>query len=145
MSRVEEMTTVRVAPGQARRVLTTVARFGDWISPHVTVTALTAAPSLAPGSRFRLDVLGGASFEYEMETETDRDVVFAFRGPWSGRERWSFIADGAETIVRRIYEVDDGGVGLAALAWQTVGRALVVAHFKYELGRFRTVAERHPG
>ena len=145
MSRVEEMTAVRVAPQQAMRVLTTVARMREWMAPHVTVVPLTGAPTLAPGSRFRLDVTPGPSFEYEVEAQTDRELMFAFKGPWSGHERWSFIADGAETIVRRSYEVEDGGEGLAALAWQTVGRAIVVAHFKIELSRFREAVERSPG
>jgi hypothetical protein len=144
MTRVEEIVAVRVAPGQAMRALATVARFADWVAPHITVTALSARPTLGPGDRFRLEVLGGTRFEYQVEAATDREMVFAFAGPWSGRERWSFIADGAETLVRRVYDVDDSS-GLAALAWQTVGRALVAAHFKLELARFRAAAERDPG
>ncbi|MEJ7809611.1 MAG: hypothetical protein WKG32_04255 [Gemmatimonadaceae bacterium] len=144
MSRVEEMTTVRVSPAQAMRALVTRVRFTDWMSPSAIVTPLTSAPTLSPGDRFRLDFVGGVSFEYLVETTTDREIVFAFTGPWSGEERWSFIADGDETIVRRVYEVRDGGM-LALLAWQTVGRALVLAHFKFELMRFRDVVERTPG
>ncbi|MGH7719809.1 MAG: hypothetical protein ACREON_13325, partial [Gemmatimonadaceae bacterium] len=68
----------------------------------------------------------------------------SFTGPWSGRERWSFVADGAETIVRRIHEVDEGSLA-SMLAWRTVGRPLVIAHFKLELWRFRDLAEREPG
>jgi uncharacterized protein YndB with AHSA1/START domain len=145
MSRVEEMTAVRVAPQQAMRVLTTVARMAEWVAPHVSVTPLTAAATLAPGSRFRLEVLGGPRFDYQVEAETDRELVLSFDGPWSGSERWSFIADGEETIVRRSYEVNEGGLGLAMLAWQTVGRALVIAHYKLELSRFRDTVERSPG
>lgn len=144
MSRVEEMTALRVAPAQAMRVLVTAERFREWVAPDVSVTPLTASPTLAPGDRFRLEVLGRVSFEYTVEAATEREVVFAFRGPWSGEERWSFIADGADTIVRRIYDVRDGD-GLALLAWRTVGMPLVVAHLKMELARFRALAERSPG
>jgi hypothetical protein len=75
---------------------------------------------------------------------SDREVVFAFQGPWSGRERWSFVADGAETVVRRVYEVQDSSV-LGELAWRGVGRPLVLAHFKLELSRFGAAVERDPG
>ena len=144
MSRVEEMTALRVAPAQAMRTLVSADRFAEWVAPDVTVTPLTVSPTLAPGDRFRLEVMGGVTFDYTVEAATDREVVFAFRGPWSGEERWSFIADGAETIVRRVYEVRDGD-GLALLAWRTVGAALVIAHLKMELARFRALAERSPG
>src|SRR5918912_2652089 len=144
MSRVEEMTALRVAPAQAMRVLVTAERFGEWVAPDVRVTPLTVSPTLAPGDRFRLDVMGRVSFDYTVEAATEREVVFAFRGPWSGEERWSFIADGAETILRRVYDVQDGD-GLALLAWRTVGRPLVSAHFRLELSRFRALAERDPG
>ena len=144
MSRVEEMAALRVAPAQAMRVLVAADRFAEWVAPDVTVTPLTVSPTLAPGDRFRLEVMGRVTFEYTVEAATDREVVFAFRGPWSGEERWSFIADGAETIVRRVYEVHDAE-GLALLAWRTVGAPLVIAHYKMELARFRTIAERNPG
>jgi hypothetical protein len=144
MSRVEEMVAVRAAPPQAMRVLTTTARFPEWIAPDARVEFRTAAPTLSPGDRFRLEIVGRVSFEYTVEAATDRDLVLSFRGPWSGEERWSFVPDGAETIVRRTYEVRDGGA-LAMIGWQTVGRALVSAHFKLELARFRDLAERHPG
>ncbi len=31
------------------------------------------------------------------------------------------------------------------LAFNTVGRALIAAHYKLELARFRALVERHPG
>jgi len=144
MTRVEEMISVAVSPQQAMRLLVTTARFADWVSPDITVTPLTKAPMLSPGDRFRLTLLGGFTLEYLLEAETDREVVFAFSGPWRGEERWSFIADGSDTIIRRRYEVRDGGV-LALLAWETVGRALVLGHLKLELSRFRALVEREPG
>lgn len=144
MSRVEELTTVRVAASQAIRLLTTTARFEQWVAPDITVVPRTQAPVLAPGDRFRLEILGGIAFEYQVEAITDREVVFSLRGPWSGRERWSFVSDGAETIVRRVHEVDAGSPA-ALLVWGTVGRPLVMAHFKLELARFRALAEREPG
>ena len=144
MSRVEEMTTARVAPSQAIRLLTTTRRFEQWVAPDITIVPLTQASMLGPGDRFRLEVLGGITFQYLVEAITDREVVFSLRGPWSGRERWSFVADGAETIIRRVHEVD-GGSPAGLLAWGTVGRPLVMAHFKLELSRFRALAEREPG
>jgi uncharacterized protein YndB with AHSA1/START domain len=144
MSRVEEMIAVRAAPPQAMRVLTTAARFAEWIAPDITVHFHTASPTLSPGDRFRIEILGRVSFDYTVEVATDRDLVFAFHGPWSGEERWSFVPDGAETIVRRVYEVRDGST-VAMLAWQTAGRPLVGAHYKLELSRFRDVVERHGG
>ena len=144
MSRVEEITSIRATPGQAMRALASPARFSEWVAPDVTLTPHTRANTLAPGDRLRLQIFGGASFEYAVEAATDREIVFSFTGPWSGEERWSFIADGAETLVRRVYEVRESG-GLAGLAWPTVGRALVMAHFKLELMRFRDMVERDPG
>ena len=138
------MISVAVSAQQAIRALVTAARFADWVSPDITVTPLTAAPRLSPGDRFRLTLLGGFSFEYLFEAETDREIVFAFTGPWRGEERWSFIADGSDTIVRRRYEVRDGSA-LALLAWETVGRAVVLGHLKLELARFRALVEREPG
>ncbi|MDQ3698922.1 MAG: hypothetical protein M3373_13025 [Gemmatimonadota bacterium] len=144
MSRVEEMVAVKVAPPQAMRVLAATARFAEWVAPDASVTFMSPSPTLAPGDRFRLDVLGPVSFRYTVEAATDRDMVFAFEGPWSGQERWSFVADGSETIVRRVYEVREVS-GLAMLAWETLGRALVIAHYKLELARFRDAVERSPG
>jgi hypothetical protein len=144
MSKVEEMTAVAVAIPQARRLLTTFARFTEWVAPDITVTPVTVSAPLAPGDRFRMEPPGGIHFDYLVEAVSDREVVFSFSGPWGGRERWSFVADGAETIVRRVYEVTEGSV-LASLAWRTVGQALVAAHFKLELSRFRAAAERDPG
>jgi hypothetical protein len=144
MTRVEEMTSVAVTPRQAMRLLVTVARFADWISPDIRVTPLTASPTLSTGDRFRLALIGGLTFDYLLEAETDREVVFSFSGPWTGEERWSFIADGSDTIIRRRYEVRNGGA-LALLVWETVGRPLVLAHFKLELSRFRALVEREPG
>jgi uncharacterized protein YndB with AHSA1/START domain len=144
MSKVEEITSIRATPGQAMRALANPARFAEWVAPDVTLTPHTRAASLAPGDRLHLEILGGAKFDYTVEAATDREIVFSFFGPWSGEERWSFIADGAETLVRRVYDVRDAG-GLAGLAWPTVGRALVMAHFKLELMRFREMVERNPG
>jgi hypothetical protein len=143
MERIEEMTAVAVAVPQALRALTTVSRLEQWIAPDITVTPLTRAETLGPGDRFRMSALGVA-FDYLVEAVSDREVVFSFSGSWSGRERWSFIADGSETLVRRVYEVTDGSLA-AALVWRTVGRLLVLAHFKVELARFRAAVERDPG
>ena len=144
MSKVEEIVAIRATPAQAMRALTTVARFDEWIAPDVTLTPHTRAPVLSPGDRLRLQIFGGPAFDYAVEAATDRELVFSFRGPWSGEERWSVIGDGAETLVRRVYDVRDAH-GLAGLAWPTLGRALVVAHFKLELMRFREMVERQPG
>lgn len=135
---------VRVAPPQAMRVLASTARYAEWVAPDATVTFQTLSSTLSPGDRFRVEIAGRVGFDYTVEAATERDMVFAFHGPWSGEERWSFVPDGAETIVRRIYEVREGG-GLAMLAWQTLGRALVSAHYKLELSRFREVVERERG
>ena len=62
----------------------------------------------------------------------------------SGNERWSFVADGAETIVRRAYEVSDESLA-GWTAWMMIGRPLVLAHYKFELSRFREAIEREPG
>lgn len=144
MSKVEEIVAVRATPAQVMRTLVTVARFDEWTAPDVTLTAHTRAVTLSPGDRLQLQVLGGATFDYVVEGASDRELVFSFTGPWSGEERWSIIADGAETLVRRVYDVRDTH-GLTGLAWPTVGRALVMAHFKLELARFRDVVERSPG
>jgi hypothetical protein len=144
MSSVEEMIAVRVSSPQAMRALTTTSRFAEWVAPDVAVVPLTRSASLLPGDRMRLEVLGTIRFDYVVEAVSEREVVFAFQGPWSGRERWAFIADGADTLVRRIYEVSDGSPA-ATLAWATIGRPLVIAHLKLELARFRAVAERDPG
>lgn len=144
MSKVEEITAVRATPAQAMRALVTASRLEEWVAPDVTLTPLTRSATLGPGDRLRLRILGGPSFDYSVEATTDREVVFSFSGPWNGHERWSFIADGAETIVRRTYEVEDSS-GLAGLAWPTLGRALVSAHYKLELMRFREMVERNPG
>ena len=144
MSRVDELTTVAAIVPQALRVLTTVARFHEWVAPDITVTPLSGAPTLEPGDRFRLEIAGAVSFDYQVEVVSDREVVFAFHGPWSGHERWSFVADGAETVVRRVYDVQDSSA-LGDLAWRGIGRPLVLAHFKLELSRFRAAVERDPG
>ena len=142
--RVEELIVVRASAAQAMQTLLTAARLPEWVSPHLTVSPLTDASTLGTGDRFRLHVLGGITFDYLVEATSEREVVLSFRGPWSGRERWSFVPDGAETVVRRVYEVDEGSLA-GELAWRTVGRALVIAHFKLELSRFRDAVERHPG
>jgi hypothetical protein len=144
MNRVDELTTVAATVPQARRVLTDVSRFHDWVAPDITVTPLSGASTLDPGVRFRVEMVGAISFEYHVEVVSDREVVFAFHGPWSGRERWSFVADGDETVVRRVYEFQDSSV-LGELAWRSIGRPLVLAHFKLELSRFRAAVERDPG
>ena len=144
MSKVEEITAIQASPAQAMRALVTASRLSEWVAPDVTLTPLTRTPTLGPGDRLRLRIFGGPSFDYSVEAATDREIVFSFTGPWSGEERWSFIADGAETIARRTYEVRDTH-GLAGLAWPTLGRALVMAHYKLELMRFREMVERDPG
>lgn len=144
MSRIEEMVAVRAAVSQAMRHLLTIDRMRDWIAPDMALLPRNASPTLSPGDRFRLEALGTVGFDYTVEAITDREVILSFDGPWSGTERWSFVADGAETIVRRAYEVnDDSATGLTA--WMTVGRPLVLAHYKYELSRFREAVERDPG
>lgn len=144
MSRIEEMVAVRAAVSQAMRHLLTIDRMRDWIAPDMALLPRNASPTLSPGDRFRLEALGTVGFDYTVEAISDREVVLSFDGPWSGTERWSFVADGAETIVRRAYEVsDDSATGLTA--WKTVGRPLVLAHYKYELSRFREAVERDPG
>lgn len=144
MDRVEELITVRASAARALDVLLGTGNLERWVAPDISVTPLTRASRLGPGDRFRIQVLGVLSFEYTLEAVSEREVVLAFRGPWSGSERWSFIADGAETIVRRVHEVHDGSL-TGALAWNTVGRVAVLAHFKLELSRFRELAEREPG
>ena len=144
MSRVDELTTVAASVPQVLRALTTVSRFREWVAPDISVTPLSRGPTLGPGDRLRVEIVGAIGFEYLVEVVSDREVVFAFHGPWRGRERWSFVADGAETVVRRIYEVEDDSL-LGTLAWRGIGRALVLAHFKLELSRFRAAVERDPG
>jgi hypothetical protein len=143
MERIEEMTAAAVAVPQALRALVTASRFDQWVAPDITVTPLTRSETLGPGDRLRMSALG-VSFEYLVEAVSEREVVFSFTGSWSGRERWSFIADGSETLIRRVYEVTDGSPA-AALLWWSVGRLLVMAHFKVELHRFRAAVERDPG
>src|SRR5690242_10843067 len=121
MSRIEEMTTVRATAAQARNALTNSSRLTSWIAPHVTLEPISLSPTLTPGDRFRLDAPGAPAFDYLVEAVSDREVIFSFDGPWRGRERWSFVADGAETIVRRTYEVEEANA-LADLAWRTIGR-----------------------
>lgn len=144
MMRIEEMIAVPAAPAQAIRTLVSPARLREWVAPDVTVTPRTAAPTLGPGDHLRLELLGSLRFDYVVEGVSDREVLFAFDGPWRGRERWSFVADGAETLVRRVYEVDERSP-LGALAWRTAGWALVSAHYKLELARFRAAVARDPG
>jgi hypothetical protein len=142
--RIEEMIAVRAGAAQTMRALLAIGGWQAWQMPDVTVTRTAAHPMLGPGDRFRLEGLAGVRFDYVVEGVSDREVVFAFDGPWRGTERWSFIPDGAETLVRRTYDVE-GASPLAALAWRAGGRAVVSAHFKLELGRFRSVVEREPG
>ncbi|HEU4641432.1 MAG TPA: hypothetical protein VFS44_03185 [Gemmatimonadaceae bacterium] len=142
--RVEEMIAVRATAARAMDVLLTVARFREWQAPDVTMTPRAGAPRLTVGDRFDLEAVVGVRFACLVEAVSGREVVFAFDGPWSGRERWSFVPDGAEIVVRRVYEVEPRGA-LEGMAWRTVGAALVAAHYKYELPRFRDVVEREPG
>ena len=144
MDRVEELITVKASAARALDVLLGTDNIGRWVAPDISVTPLTRASRLGPGDRFRIHVLGALVFEYTLEAVSEREVVLAFSGPWSGNERWSFIADGAETIVRRVHEVHDGSL-TGALAWNTLGRVAVLAHFKLELSRFRDLVEREPG
>lgn len=144
MDRVEELITVRTSAERALDVLLGTEKLRRWVAPDISVTPLTLASRLGPGDRFRIQVLGPLVFDYTVEAVSEREVVLAFKGPWSGNERWSFIPDGAETIVRRVHEVHGGSL-MGALAWNTVGRVGVIAHFKLELSRFRDLAEREPG
>jgi hypothetical protein len=144
MDRVEELITIRASAERALDVLLDTRMLGHWVAPDVWVTPLTRASRLGPGDRFRIHVLGALVFEYTLEAISEREVALAFTGPWSGTERWSFIADGADTIVRRVHEVRDNSL-VGALAWNTFGRLGVLAHFKLELSRFRDLAEREPG
>lgn len=142
--RVEEMIAVRASIARTRRALLTLAEMRRWAAPDVTVVRSGSTPELAAGDRFHLEVFGGLRFEYLVEGISDRDVAFTFTGAWSGREHWSFIPDGAETVVRRSYEADDRTL-LWAVGWQTVGWALVALHYRAELRRFRALCEREPG
>jgi hypothetical protein len=144
LSRIEEMVAVNAAIPQAMRHLLTIDRMRAWIAPDMALLPRGASPTLAPGDRFRLEALGTVGFDYVVEAITDREVVLSFEGPWMGRERWSFVADGAETIVRRAYEVGDDSLA-GWTAWMTIGRPLVLAHYKFELSRFREAVEREPG
>ena len=143
-SRVEEMVTVRASAAQAMAFLRDHARAAEWMSPDLTFTPSAVSPALTPGDRFRVSLLGGVGFEYLVEALTDRELVLAFWGPWTGRERWSFVPDGAETIVRRVYEVTDLE-SVPSIVWETAGRAVIAAHYKVELPRFRSAVERNPG
>jgi hypothetical protein len=144
VSRIEEMVAVRATIPQAMRHLLTVDRIRAWIAPDMVLFPRGESPTLAPGDRFRLEALAAIGFDYVVEAITDREVVLAFDGPWSGTERWSFVADGAETIVRRAYEVSDDSLAGWSV-WMAVGRPLVLAHYKFELSRFREAIEREPG
>lgn len=144
MSDVEEMIAVRAAPAQAMGALLTPSRMREWVAPDVTVTAQTATERLLPGDRFRVEGIVGPAFDYQVEAATEREVVLSFEGSWRGEERWSFVADGADTIVRRTYLVQESA-GLAGIVWRTFGRAVVMLHFKLELSRFRDLLEREPG
>ena len=144
VSRIEEMVAVRATIPRAMAHLLTIERMRGWIAPDMALLPRGESPNLAPGGRFRLEVLGAVGFDYVVEAITDREVVMAFEGPWVGSERWSFVADGAETIVRRAYEVSDDSVA-GWTAWMTIGRPLVLAHYKFELSRFRDAVEREPG
>jgi hypothetical protein len=144
MSRIEEIIAVRASIPQAMQHLLTVDRIRAWIAPDMVLFPRGTSPRLAPGDRFRLEVLGAVGFDYVVEAITDREVVLSFEGPWTGTERWSFVADGAETIVRRSYEVSDDSLA-GWTAWMIIGRPLVLAHYKFELSRFRDAVEREPG
>jgi hypothetical protein len=144
VSRIEEMVAVRATVAEAMRHLLTVDRIRTWIAPDMALLPRGASPTLAPGDRFRLEALGAVGFDYVVEAITDREVVMSFEGPWAGTERWSFVADGAETIVRRAYDVSDDSLA-GWTAWTTIGRPLVLAHYKFELSRFRDAVEREPG
>lgn len=143
MASIEEMIVIRESPAQAMRQLLTPNRFAEWVAPDIDVRVHTRANLLGPGDRLRLGLPGGLSFDYSVEAATERELVFVFSGPWSGEERWSFIPDGTETIARRTYQVRDTH-GVAGLIWHTVGGALVAAHFKWELARFKSLIERNP-
>lgn len=144
MTRVEELIVVPATPAQAMRALLTVGRAHDWMAPDVNLVPRTSSPVLGAGDHFTLELFGGMRFEYVIEATSDREVALSYDGPWSGAERWSFVADGAETLVRRSYEVH-GGSPLAAFAWATVGRPVVAMHLRFELSRFRSAIERDPG
>jgi hypothetical protein len=144
VSRIEEMVAVSAAVPQAMRHLLTIDRMRAWIAPHMALLPRSRSPALAPGDRFRLEALGAVGFDYVVEAITDREVVLSFEGPWRGSERWSFVADGAETIVRRAYEVSDDSLA-GWTAWTMIGRPLVLAHYKFELSRFREAVQREPG
>lgn len=144
MTRIEELIVVPATPAQAMRALLTVARAHDWMAPDVTLVPRTSSPVLGAGDHFALELFGGMRFEYVIEATSDREVALTYDGPWSGAERWSFVADGAETLVRRSYEVQ-GGSPLAAFAWGTVGRTVVAMHLRFELSRLKSAIERDPG
>lgn len=144
MTRVEELIVVPATPAQAMRALLTVARAHDWMAPDVNLVPRTSSPVLGAGDHFALELFGGMRFEYVIEATSDREVALSYDGSWRGQERWSFVADGAETLVRRSYEVY-GGSPLAAFAWGTVGRVVVAMHIRFELSRFRAAIERDPG
>ena len=138
------MVAVGATIPQAMHHLLSVERMRAWIAPDMALLPRGASPTLSPGDRFRLEALGAVGFDYIVEAVTDREVVLSFEGPWTGSERWSFVADGAETIVRRAYDVTDDSVA-AWTAWNTIGRPLVLAHYKFELSRFREAIERESG
>ena len=144
MSRIEEMIAIGATIPQAMHHLLTIDRMRAWIAPDMALLPRSDSPTLAPGDRFRLEALGVVGFDYVVEAITDREVVLSFEGPWTGSERWSFVADGAETIVRRAYDVSDDSV-TGWTAWMTIGRPLVLAHYKFELSRFREAVEHEPG
>jgi len=144
VSRVEELVALRASVAAARRALLEPARAREWMAPDVSFRPRGAGAVLAPGDQFRIELVGGWGFEYVVEGVSDREVVLSFKGPWDGTERWSFVADGAETLVRRVYEVERGAP-LAMVAWETVGRPIVAAHLRLELARLRSLVERDPG
>ena len=144
MSRIEEMIAVGATIPRAMHHLLTIERMRAWIAPDMALLPRGSSPTLAPGDRFRLEALGAVGFDYVVEAITDREVVLSFEGPWMGSERWSFVADGAETIVRRAYDVTDDSVA-GWTVWMTIGRPLVLAHFKFELSRFREAVEQEAG
>ena len=86
-------------------------------------------------------MLGAVGFDTRVRSLIGRWCC-RFEGP--GREaKVGFVADGAETIVRRAYEVSDDS--LAGWTAGNRGRPLVLAHYKFELSRFREAVEREPG
>lgn len=143
MTRIEELVVIRAPAAAARRAVLSVAAMREWSAPDVAIVPPSRA-ELAVGDRFRIEVVGGFAFDYVVEAASDREVVFTYDGSWRGIERWSFVPDGADTVVRRAYTVEGGSLS-ASLLWATVGRAAAGLHLRYELSRLRDLVEREPG